>query len=244
MPRFFVSKNSIDAVNGTICIEGNDAHHISRSLRMAEGETVTVCDGEGSDYLCRLDTVRDEYSILSLLEKKVCPSEPPYRITVFQALVKGDRMDTVIQKSVEYGASSIVPFESSRCIMKRSTEDQKEQRRNRIAEEAAKQCGRGIIPYVECPVAFDTMLERASGFGLPLFCYESERRQTIKDVIAQKGLPDSVSIVVGPEGGFSAEEAEKAEKAGLISVSLGQRILRTESAAPFVLACLAFGYEL
>ncbi len=244
MPRFFVEESRINGAEGTVLIEGNDAHHIARSLRMAEGESLTVCDGKGNDYLCRLNTVRDTYSVASVLEKKACPAEPPYRATVFQALIKGDKMDTVIQKSVEFGAAAVVPFESSRCIMKRSPGDSRDQRRNRISEEAAKQCGRGVIPRVGETVGFERMIETASRSDLSLFCYESESRQSLKDVLSVRPLPGTVSIVVGPEGGFSESEAEKARSAGMISVSLGRRILRAESAAPFVLSCLSLEYEL
>ena len=155
MPRFFVSKDNINEEYRTISILGEDAFHIARSLRMAVGDSLTVCDGEGRDYDCTLAKIRDDRVDCEIENSMPCPAEPPYKATVYQALVKGERLDVAIQKSVEFGASAIVPFESSRCIvrMKGEKEGSKSQRRRRIASEAAKQCGRGIIPTVAEPVS-------------------------------------------------------------------------------------------
>lgn len=253
MPRFFVTTDAIDAENGVITVTGDDAHHIARSLRMAEGESVTVCDGEGKDYTCELVRIRDDASQCRILDVCRSVSEPPYRVTLYQALVKGERMDVAVQKSVEFGVCSVVPFESSRCIVKSrdGAGANKLTRLRRIAAEAAKQSGRGIIPAVAEPQPFPEMLRAAAGADLPLFCYEDEHTRMLgtllKEFAAKNGgaerLP-TVSLVIGPEGGFSPAEAEAAAAAGLIPVSLGHRILRTESAAPFVLAALSAYCEL
>lgn len=248
MPRFFVSKENINEEERIISIIGEDAFHIARSLRMAVGDSLTVCDGEGRDYDCTLTKIRDDRVDCDINEAKPCPAEPPYKATVYQALVKGERLDVAIQKSVEFGASAIVPFESSRCIvrMKGEKEGSKSQRRRRIAAEAAKQCGRGIVPEVTEPMSFGDMLAEAAKCDLAIFCYEKEGERmlgtTLESLRAEP--PKSVAIVVGPEGGFSHEEAERAEKAGLSLLGLGRRILRTESAAAFVLACLSSEFEL
>lgn len=248
MPRFFVSKENINEEERIISILGEDAFHIARSLRMAVGDSLTVCDGEGRDYDCTLTKIRDSEVNCEILNVIDCPAEPPYKATVYQALVKGERLDVAIQKSVEFGASAIVPFESSRCIvrMKGEKEGSKSQRRRRIAAEAAKQCGRGIVPEVTEPMSFGDMLEEAAKCDLAIFCYEKEGERmlgtTLESLRAEP--PKSVAIVVGPEGGFSPEEAERAEGAGLSLLGLGKRILRTESAAAFVLACLSSEFEL
>jgi 16S rRNA (uracil1498-N3)-methyltransferase len=248
MPRFFVSKENINEEERIISILGEDAFHIARSLRMAVGDSLTVCDGEGRDYECNLTRIRDSEvncEIVSILD---CPAEPPYKATVYQALVKGERLDVAIQKSVEFGASAVVPFESSRCIvrMKGEKEGSKSQRRRRIASEAAKQCGRGIIPEVSEPMTFSDMLREAAKCDLAIFCYEKEGERMLGATLEslRSKPPKSVAIIVGPEGGFSPEEAEKAENAGLSLLGLGKRILRTESAAAFVLACLSSEFEL
>lgn len=248
MPRFFVSKENINEEERIISILGEDAFHIARSLRMAVGDPLTVCDGEGRDYDCKLIKIRDSEVDCEILNTFACPAEPPYRATVYQALVKGERLDVAIQKSVEFGASAIVPFESSRCIvrMKGEKEGSKSQRRRRIASEAAKQCGRGIVPTVPEPMAFADMLAEAAKCDLAIFCYEKEGDRMLGATLEalRSNPPKTVAIVVGPEGGFSPEEAEKAEKAGLSLLGLGKRILRTESAAAFVLACLSSEFEL
>lgn len=248
MPRFFVSKDNINEEERIISILGEDAFHIARSLRMAVGDPLTVCNGEGRDYECKLTKIRDSEVDCEIINSFPCPAEPPYKATVYQALVKGERLDVAIQKSVEFGAADIVPFESSRCIvrMKGEKEGSKSQRRRRIAAEAAKQCGRGIIPSVAEPMTFADMLAEAAKSDLAIFCYEKESDRmlgaTLKSL--RSNPPRSVAIVVGPEGGFSPEEAEKAERAGLLLLGLGKRILRTESAAAFVLACLSSEFEL
>lgn len=248
MPRFFVNKTNINEEERIISVLGEDAFHIARSLRMAVGDELTVCDGEGMDYTCSLIKIRDDRVDCMITSIQSCPAEPPYTVTVYQALVKGERLDVTIQKSVEFGACAISPFESSRCIvrMKGEKEGSKLQRRRRIAAEAAKQCGRGIVPTVGEPISFKEMLCEASKCELAIFCYEKEHERMLGSVLESfgKAPPRSVAIVVGPEGGFSEEEAELAAGAGLISLGLGARILRTESAAAFVLASLASEFEL
>ena len=244
MPRFFVPKADIDTVAGTVRIYGDDARHIARSLRMASGEGITVCDGEGTDYRCTLGRIRDDCAEAVINASSGCLSEPPYFVTVCQALVKRDKMETVIQKSVECGASHILPFESSRCIMKmKENSDARIVRWNRIAAEAAKQCGRGMLPRVDAPVGFAAVAERVSGYDLKIFCYEDEHVTKLSSFLASVALPMKICIAVGPEGGFSPEEAEYARKNGFVSVTLGPRILRTESAAPFALAAISTVYE-
>jgi len=244
MPRFFVEPSAVDTAAGNVVITGDDARHIARSLRMATGEKITVCDGTGSLYLCVLDSIRDERVEASVVSSGSCTAEPPYKATVYQALVKGDRADTVVQKAVEYGACRIVFFESSRCIMRSNgADDKKLARYRRIAHEAAMQSGRGIVPQILGPVSFDEALKLASSAELGLFCYEDEKKKKLGELFPDS-CPGDVAIVIGPEGGFSPAEASAASGAGVTCISLGDRILRTESAAPFVLAALSLKYEL
>ena len=244
MARFFVEKEKIS--NNQIIIDTSDAHHIARSLRMAEGDEAVVCDGEGKEYLCRLTRIRDEECICDIIEELNSSTEPAVSITLCMAYPKGDKLETVIQKAVELGASRIIPFESQRCIKRPKAEKAEKQnaRLSRIAEEAAKQCGRARIPVVTSPMSFNQMLDEAKKTGLSLLCYENEEGLTIKDVIKDKARPESISIIVGSEGGFSAEEVEQAKAAGCLSVSLGNRILRCETAPAFALSVLSYEYEL
>ena len=247
MPRFFVRQNQID--ENEITILGEDAHHIARSLRMAVGEELTVCDMQGNEYrgpILRFDEDREVTMRIDTMQAS--PNEPPCRIRLFQALPKGDKMDTVIQKAVECGACEIVPFESERCIVKAKAdgEERKTERRCRIAAEAAKQCGRSVLPSV-CPtVSFSQMLAMAAKSDLALFCYEGEGTRPLGQILKEASVNgfSSVSVIVGSEGGFSLREAQAAQQAGLCMTGLGKRILRTETASGFVLACLCCYTEL
>ena len=163
------------------------------------------------------------------------------------AYPKGDKLETVIQKAVELGATRIVPFESSRCIKRPDAKraEARLTRLERIAEEAAKQCGRARLPKVELPVSFREMLADAKEHRLALFCYEGERALSVRQLLeGYSGTPDSICAVVGSEGGFSPEEAEAAAAAGLITVGLGERILRCETAPDSILSAISYRFEL
>lgn len=243
MARFFVNKESISE-NGIIITDA-DAHHIARSLRMAEGDSVTVCDGEGKEYLCTLTRIRDQECLCSIIGESDGQGEPPIFITLCMAYPKGDKLETVIQKAVELGVSRIIPFESSRCIKRPKAEKVEKQtaRLQRIAEEAAKQCGRAKIPEISAPMSYEEMLAEAKKSSLSLFCYENEDGSTVKSVLPEV-MPESISIIVGSEGGFSVEEAMRACQCGALSVSLGNRILRCETAPLYTLAAISYRYEL
>ena len=244
MPRFFVNKENINEEK--ILISGSDAHHIARSLRMAEGDGVTVCDGEGMEYDCTLVRIRDEECECKILAKAESERESPVSITLCMAYPKGDKLEVVIQKAVELGASRIVPFESSRCIKRPKAEkiDKQLARLNKIAEEAAKQCGRARIPVVAAPCSFGAMLTEAKKSSLALLCYEDERGTSIKKVLTECQKPDSIAVIIGSEGGFSPEEAEAAVSEGAVAVTLGKRILRCETAPAFALSAIAYEMEL
>ncbi len=250
MPRFFVNVKQIS--ENTVTFTGNDAHHISRSLRMAVGESVTVCDGVGTEYRCELTEFLPDCVRATILSSEPSRTEPPFKATVYQALPKGEKLDSIIQKSVECGANEIALFESERCIVriKDGEKDKKGERRQRIALEAAKQCGRGVIPTVSAPTSYRAMLTDAASADLALFCYEGEGTESLAEVVKQyketrkDAAYPTVSIVVGSEGGFSETEAAEAKARGMHLVGLGPRILRTETAAAFVLGCLVYEMEL
>lgn len=244
MPRFFVPTPQFDGKS--VRILGDDAFHIARSLRMAVGDTLTVADMHGGEHLCRLLSIHDAECLLEILESREGRSEPPYLLTLYMGYPKGDKLETVIQKAVELGAARIVPFLSSRCI-KRPKADGTEKLRlrlNRIAEEAAKQCGRARLPSVSDALPYSLMLSEAASAELPLFCYEGEGTRPLKELIGDRPLPRTVSVVIGCEGGFSLAEAQEARDAGLLLVGLGRRILRCETAPAFILSALSYHFEL
>ncbi len=248
MPRFFIRASQIGTEDGgaqTVRILGDDAHHITKSLRMREGDAITVCDMAHTEYTCRILSVGE--CVLARVESAhPSASEPPYEAVLYQALIKGDKFDHVVQKAVECGVHRIVPVLTERCVVRLDKKDgeKKRMRWQRIAAEAAKQCGRGIIPEVSGLMYFKEAVSQAAQAKLPLFCYEGEEECSLAQVVGDYRAPNTVSLMIGSEGGFSVEEASFAVECGMRSVGLGKRILRTETASSFALACLSFAYEM
>ena len=244
MPRFFVEPEAI--CEGHATVAGGDAYHIARSLRMAVGDEITLADGSGKEYLCRLTKIRDEECTAEVISEQISHSESPAEITLYMAYPKSDKLELIIQKSIELGAARIVPFESSRCIKRPKAEKIEKQtaRLQRIAEEAAKQCGRARLPIVAEPISFKKMLEEAATAELSLFCYEGRGTRSLKEVLGTDTSPSSISVIVGSEGGFSPEEAEAAAAAKLTPVNLGPRILRCETAPMYALSAISYQLEL
>ena len=227
MPRFFMAGTNI--LGGMAIMKGRDAEHV-RVLRLRPGEDMIICDGQGTDYKCRLVKADKEQVEAEVIEVVRCPAEPSVKVTVLCGLPKGDKTDYIIQKCVEAGAYEILFFSSSRCIAKLGNEEKKLERWQRIAEEAAKQSGRGIIPQVgwagELADAFDVAVKKDVG----LFMYETGEREAMGDVLEANKSVSTAAIVTGPEGGFAPFEAELAKIVGLHLCSMGERILRCETA--------------
>lgn len=241
MQRFFLSKSSF--VENKFILTGDDAFHISRSLRMRSGDHISVSISDGRVFDCVLTAFTSDSVTAEVVSVSECNTESPCKVCIYQALPKSDKLETVIQKSVECGAFSITPFISSRCIAKDGGSfDKKLERYNRISLEASKQCGRGIVPEVKSILTYENMLNEASKADLALFCYEAEGTKPINKLLVP-GVK-TISVVVGSEGGFSHEEAEQAKLRGFSMCGLGNRILRCETAPVFVLSCLSFYYEL
>ena len=245
MARFFISKEAI--VEGVATISGSDAFHVARTLRMAVGDEVTLSDGEGSEYRAVLTRIRDDECTLDILEESVSSAESPANITLYMAYPKGDKLETVVQKAVELGAHRIVPFESSRCI-KRPAEEKLDKitvRLNKIAEEAAKQCGRALLPTVSRMIKLKELLFDVGSYDLSIFCYEGEGAKSLKSILEKHAKEaKNISVIIGSEGGFSPEEAESIIKAGAKCANLGPRILRCETAPDYCLSAISYFLEL
>ena len=245
MPRFFVRDEQIN--DGIITVVGDDAHHITRVLRLVVGDKIVICDMKLNEYECVLESFGEKVTARIVSSRKI-NTEPPYSVRLFQALPKGDKLDVIIQKAVECGAVGITPFESERCVVriKPEAEAKKTERRCRIAHEAAKQCGRGIIPTVTPTLDFNAMLKAAQEFDIILFCYEGDGTTPLPRVLREKavGVNPRIALIIGSEGGFSQSEAAQAADTGAFMCSLGPRILRTETAGAFALACICSELEL
>lgn len=234
-------------------LRGDDVHHMRTVLRMRPGDRLTVCDGARTDHDCRIVAFGAAQVSLEILSRQINQAEPPYTAILYQGLAKGDKMDAIIQKAVELGAASIVPVICQRCVAMPEPADiaRKLLRWNRIAAEAAKQCGRGQIPQVAAPLAFADAVVQASRADLALIPWEQERRLSLRDALAgfagldrpsgtAPPIRPSLSFLIGPEGGLTEPEVELARARGIRPVSLGRRILRTETAGPAVLAMLLY----
>lgn len=235
MPRFFT--NEIDENN--ITLTGSDAVHVGRSLRMKPGEPLTVCCG-GIDYNCEISDITSDTVYLSLKEKVVCAAEPNIEVTLFQAVPKMDKLEYIIQKSVELGVSRIVPMLTRRCVSRPDERDfaKKLARLNKIAAEAAKQSGRGIIPQVTPIVSYKKALEMMKELDRNVLLYEEEGGVSFGE--ADLTGAKTVGLVIGSEGGFDREEAEACTAVGAARVWLGKRILRCETAPITALSILMF----
>ncbi len=247
MPRFFVTPAALDA--DTVCLGGEDARHISLSLRMAAGDTLTLSDGEGREALCRLDALSPDAVTATVLSRQTGMGEMPISVILYQALPKGDKLEVIVQKATELGAAAVCPFESSRCITRVRAERSARQtaRLQKIADEAAGQCGRSRLLRVCEPVGFAAALADARAHcDAVLFCYENEQGRTLREALSEFSARriQRLGLFVGAEGGFSPEEAAAAREAGFLSVGLGPRILRCETAPLCALSCISFVFEL
>ena len=230
MARFFMFGTNLDG--GRAYIRGRDAEHV-RVLRLRPGEELVICDGKGKDYRCRyITSTRDEVEA-EVVEVVPCKGEPDVDVTVYAGLPKGERADFLIQKCVEAGAKRIVFFDCERCVARPDgrSMDKKLERFNRISQSAAEQSGRGMIPQVDYIHDYVEMLDSAMKADVRLFMYETgDDRVPMKEAIEGAGDFKSASVITGPEGGFSLAEARLARGAGATLCSMGERILRCETA--------------
>lgn len=235
MPRFFTQ--TISAEGGII--SGDDAKHISRVLRMKVGELLTACDTKGYDYDCLIESLSDREVSLRVLEVRPSQSEPDVRVSLYQAMPKGDKLELIIQKAVELGVDSITPVMTRRCVSKPDSKSmaKKLERYNRIALEAAKQSGRGKVPQV-CPMLdLPQALDEMAQTSCPILFYENATAPA-KQVI--DGAGKEIAVLIGSEGGFDESEVELAIQKGCQVLSLGKRILRCETAPLAVLSIIMF----
>lgn len=236
MPRFFVESVENDPLE----ITGDDARHIALSLRMKIGEELILCDGKGKEAVGKIRTASPESVVLDVLFRRISAAEPKTKVILYQALPKFDKLETIVQKSVELGVSKIVPVLTSRCISRpdEKTMAKKRERLQKIAEEAAKQSGRGTVPEVGELLHFKNAVKEMSTADIPILLFEHATASFKESLFGASGK--TVAVLVGAEGGFSDEEAAFAVESGIASVSLGPRILRCETAPLAALSVIMF----
>jgi len=235
MPKFFSTELSGDIFT----LDSDDSKHIKTVLRANEGDKITICDCNGYDHICEIAELGKNVTA-RIIEKVKCDTEPAVNIVLFQGLPKGDKMDSIIQKCVEIGVSSFVPVACERSIVKIDKKEEKKiQRWQKISLSAAKQSGRGIIPKVCNPMTFKNAVLYTKEFDMALIPYENEGERGIREAI--KGFEGkSIAVFIGPEGGFAESEIAFAMENGVIPITLGRRILRTETAGPVTAAVLLY----
>lgn len=241
MPKFFVDQSLTEGE--LFRLSPADLHHLVEVLRAKSGDCVTVGDSGGRNCSCIL---RGEapYFQLEVQTIRPCQSETPYRVELFQALPKGDKLEHILQKAVELGVSAVTPVRTAHSLLKldESKLGKKLERWQKIMQSAAEQSGRALIPELHVPLNFAEALARMQTADLAFAAWEGEEQLSLKALLGP-AVPARVAFLIGPEGGLAAAEVAALKAASIPTISLGPRILRTETAAPAVLAQLSFAWE-
>lgn len=244
MHHFFVTPQQISG--DKIRIEGGDVNHMKNVLRMKLHEKAEISDGERRTYLCEVEAYEEDVAILHILEEMEVDTEPASKLYLFQGLPKSDKMELIVQKAVELGVYQVIPVAMKRSVVRLDDKKaaKKADRWNSIAESAAKQAGRSRIPEVTMPLSYNEALKMAEELDVTLLPYElAGGMEVTREVIRQIKSGQSVGIFIGPEGGFEPEEVDAAVSMGAKVITLGRRILRTETAGLATLAVLMFELE-
>lgn len=244
MHHFFVTPQQISG--DKIRIEGGDVNHMKNVLRMKLHEKAEISDGESRTYLCEVEAYEEDVAVLHILEEMEADTEPASKLYLFQGLPKSDKMELIVQKAVELGVYQVIPVAMKRSVVRLDDKKaaKKADRWNSIAESAAKQAGRNRIPEVTMPLSYKESLKMAEELDVILLPYElAGGMEATREVIRQIKSGQSVGIFIGPEGGFEPEEVDAAVSIGAKVITLGRRILRTETAGLATLAVLMFELE-
>lgn len=244
MYRFFVDRGQVGEEE--IIISGPDVNHIKNVLRMKKGEEIVVSDGHDREYVCAIEAYAESEVHAKILDINGPSRELPIQVYLYQGLPKSDKMETVIQKMVELGAYRIIPVATKRAVVKLDAKKAKTKvtRWNAISESAAKQSKRGIIPQVSAVMTFKEALREAENLDMVLIPYEeADNMEYTRNVVKELKPGNSVGVFIGPEGGFAEEEVEQAKEIGAKPITLGRRILRTETAGMALMSVLMFAME-
>lgn len=238
MQRYFLPANAFTGSH--IRLTGDEVHHLKNVMRNKPGDRIIVCNEDGYDYVCEIQEMNHYQIDCKLVEKSRSQGEPKTRITIAQSLVKGDKFEWIVQKGTEIGAGSFQPFRSVRSVVKINAqkETKKRERWQRIAKEAAEQSHRGKIPKVEPVLSWTALLDEIEKFSLALIAYE--KGGIPLNQVMTESHAEEILLLIGPEGGFTEEEINEAHTRGAIPITLGPRILRTETAPLVALSCMLF----
>lgn len=246
MPKFFIDPSALSVGDGgqqQVTIEGADAHHLARVLRAKPGDRITVTDGQGNLYAVELTTVTPETVRGAVRQAGPDHTEPAVKITLFQSILKGEKMDWVLQKGTEIGITAFVPFLSARTIARPAPHQfvKKQERWQKIVAAAAKQSGRGLIPTVHPVTVWPEIPLKLAG-QFTLVAWEGETTCSLRQALSVRPGLAAAQVVIGPEGGFTPDEVAALVHHGAVAVSLGPRILRAETAGPLTAGLLLYHY--
>lgn len=239
MQRYFITSEQI--TDQTIVITGDDVHHIKTVMRFRPGTTIMIADGTGVEYIAEIIEYDVDRVFCRVLETREARGESRTRVTIAQSMPKGDKFEWILQKATELGAKRFLPFSSERTVVKLEPKkvDKKVERWQKITKEAAEQAHRGYVPNVEMPISWKQLLQQIESFPGTVWIAYEKGGKSLTTALAQTHV-DEIMVLIGPEGGFSAKEVEEAGQAGAITISLGNRILRTETASLLALSCIFF----
>ena len=241
MNSFFAK--GCDFNDGKVILNGENYKHITRVLRMKLGENISVCNIDNHErYLTKIVLIDSENVVCKIIDK-YNSNELDVYVTLYQGLPKSDKMEFIIQKSVELGVYNIIPIEMKNCIAKIKDEDKKIKRWQSISESAAKQSKRNIIPKIENVQNLVNISNDFNKYDLVLVANENEKTKSMKDILSKNKKAKNIAIVVGPEGGITSEETKKLIDEGAFSISLGKRILRCETAPLTMLSMISYEFE-
>lgn len=252
MPKFFINQEQIK--NSEIIIQGQDVKHIKKVLRAKIGDEIQICNSQnGENYLCKIENIKEENILCQIKQKLEEKAESNIKVTIFQGLPKADKMEYIIQKSVELGVYDITPVEMKRCVVKIDGKDKNKKisRWQKISEVAAKQCGRDIIPQINDIENIKKICNFIPKYDIVLVAYENEKQNTLKEELkeieknfkASQNKEIKIGIVIGPEGGLEENDVEMLKESGAHVITLGKRILRTETVALNVISIIMYELE-
>ena len=243
MHKFFVETEQIN--NNKIKIVNEDYNHIANVLRMKNGDSVLITNKKSQEtFNCKIEKITANEVICNIINVENKNVEMNVNVDIFQGLPKADKMEYIIQKCVELGVHKIIPVNMKYCIAKIKKKKKKNIRWNKIAEVAAKQCKRNVIPKIEKSININQLCCELKNYDLVILAYENEENITIKTVLKENKNAKNIAVIVGPEGGLSADEVLMLKDEGAKVVSLGSRILRTETAPIAALSMILYEYEL
>lgn len=238
MRRFFVRPEDVGGLE--LRLQGDEAAHLLHALRLRPGTPIVAFDGLGHEYVATIERLDEDEVICRITCQRDSPHAQGVSITLGQGLPKGDKFEWVIQKTTELGVTELVPLLTERVVPRLSAHHTgaKRVRWERLAREACKQCGRSAVPRLSSPMSLDTFCMTFQQADLRLLLWEEERRRRLRTILGASGQVTSVAIIIGPEGGLTPTEVARGESYGFLAVSLGERILRTETASMTIVALL------